>query len=106
MANDAATIMVFFNLKEGVVESDYLKWAREIDLPTVNALNSVASFEVLKGKHLMGTDTPSPWQYFEVIKLHSQQGFAEELTSDTMGKVIEQFQSFAADAHFVVTETI
>ncbi|MCG7584308.1 hypothetical protein [Photobacterium sp. OFAV2-7] len=39
------TLIVFFNLKEHVTDSDYLQWAKESDLPTVNSLESVKSYQ-------------------------------------------------------------
>ena len=106
MTEQATTLIVFFNLKDGVNESDYLHWAQNIDLPTVNALNSVASFDVYKGLSILGQDTPSPYQYFEVINLKSEAAFLDDIQSEVMTKVIEQFQAFTKDASFTSTQNI
>ncbi|GAM59258.1 hypothetical protein JCM19231_1834 [Vibrio ishigakensis] len=106
MQNPARTLMVFFNLKPETQESDYLNWAKQIDLPTVNQLKSVSSFEVFKGLSLLGQETASPWQYFEVIQIESEAAFLEDIQSPEMQKVIEQFQAFTQDAHFVSTQNI
>ncbi|WP_028117594.1 hypothetical protein [Ferrimonas senticii] len=100
------TLIVMFNLKEGVSEADYLQWAKQSDLPTVNSLNSVQSFEVFKGENLFGSNEPSPYHYFEVIKLHSVDGFAQELTTAAMQQIIAQFQAFTEDAKFVATSPV
>tara|TARA_B100000508_G_scaffold25878_2_gene18849 strand:- start:2898 stop:3227 length:330 start_codon:yes stop_codon:yes gene_type:complete len=102
----AKTIIVFFNLKDGVKESEYQQWAKEIDLPTVNKLNSVGSFEVFKGMGLFGEQKASPWDFFEVIKIHCEDAFLADIQTDVMSKVIEQFQLFTEDAIFVSTVDI
>lgn len=103
MNQQAKTLIVFFNLKEGVKESEYLKWAKETDLPTVNKLNSVSSFEVFKGMGLFGEQKASPWHFFEVIKINSEDEFLADIQTDSMSKVVEQFQIFAKDATFIST---
>ncbi|MGL5290655.1 MAG: hypothetical protein ACRC9T_01845 [Vibrionaceae bacterium] len=102
----AKTIMVFFNLKPATDRSEYLKWAKESDLPTVNKLRSVSSFEVFKGLSVFGQNKPSPWEYFEVIHIDSEEAFLSDLQTTQMQKIIEQFQSFTEDAHFIVSENI
>lgn len=100
------TLIVFFNLKEHVTDIDYLKWAKESDLPTVNSLQSVKSFEVFKGEGVFGTEDISPWQYFEVIRITSESEFISDIESEAMQKIIGQFQSFTQDATFVVSKNI
>ncbi|MGR5157741.1 hypothetical protein [Vibrio owensii] len=104
MANK--TLIVFFNLKPTTSEAEYLNWVKTVDLPTVNQLNSVSSFEVFKGESLFGQNQASPWQYFEVINIESESAFAEDIQTDVMQAVVEQFQQFTQDAHFVVTANI
>ena len=47
-------IIALFNLKPGVKMADYEAWARAKDLPTVNGLPSIKSFQVFKTKEVMG----------------------------------------------------
>ncbi|MGL5294636.1 MAG: hypothetical protein ACRC9V_12855, partial [Aeromonas sp.] len=82
MSEQATTLMVFFNLKTGTSEADYLAWARDVDLPTVNRLNSVTSFEVFKGQKMLGQQSASPWDYFEVIRIASEAQFLAEIQSE------------------------
>jgi len=103
MSQQARTLIVFFNLKTDVKEADYLKWAIDVDLATVNKLNSVSSIEVLKGMNMLGEQTASPWDFFEVIEISSEAAFLEDIQTDRMSKVIEQFQQFAKDVHFIST---
>ncbi|MGL5288605.1 MAG: hypothetical protein ACRC9N_03845 [Aeromonas sp.] len=106
MSEQATTLMVFFNLKAGASEVDYLAWARDVDLPTVNRLNSVTSFEVFKGQKMLGQQSASPWDYFEVIRIASEAQFLAEIQSEEMQQVIRQFESFAVDAHFICTQDV
>ena len=106
MSEQATTLMVFFNLKPGANEADYLAWAQEVDLPTVNRLNSVTSFEVFKGLKMLGQQSASPWDYFEVIRIESETQFLQEIQSAQMQQVIRQFETFATDAHFICTRDI
>ncbi|WP_299695086.1 hypothetical protein [uncultured Vibrio sp.] len=102
----AKTIIVFFNLKSTTDETQYLQWAKESDLPTVNKLSSVSSFEVFKGISMFGQDKTSPWDYFEIIQIDSEEAFLNDIQTQEMQKIVEQFQSFSEDAHFIVTENI
>ena len=104
MANK--TLIVFFNLKPTTSEAEYLNWAKTVDLPTVNQLNSVSSFEVFKAETLFGQNQASPWQYFEVINIESESAFTEDIQTDVMQAVVEQFQQFTQDAQFVATTNI
>jgi len=102
----AKTLIVFFNLKSTTDEAQYLEWAKLSDLPTVNKLSSVSSFEVFKGISMFGQDKPSPWDYFEVIHIDSEEAFLTDIQNEEMQKIVEQFQEFTEDAHFIVTENV
>lgn len=100
------TLIVFFNLKSTTDESKYLQWAKESDLPTVNKLSSVSSFEVFKGVSMFGQDQPSPWDYFEVIHINSEENFLNDIQTEAMQKIVAQFEEFTEEAQFIVTENI
>lgn len=102
----AKTLIVFFNLKQTTDEIAYLEWAKKSDLPTVNKLTSVSSFEVFKGISMFGQDAASPWDYFEVIHIRSEEAFLNDIQTKEMQKIVEQFQLFTEDAHFILTENI
>ncbi|RQW19565.1 hypothetical protein EHS17_15370 [Rhodobacteraceae bacterium CH30] len=106
MRNQAKTLIVFFNLKPGTSEAEYLAWARQVDLPTVNKLQSVNSFEVFKGLNILGQQSASPWHYFEVIHITSEAEFLQEIQGKEMQQVISQFQAFTSDAHFICTQDV
>lgn len=100
------TIVVLFNLKPGVSESDYQAWAKSTDLPTVNGLSSIDSFDVLKAEGLLMSEATPPYQYVELIKVNDMDKFGEEVSTDTMQKVAGEFQSFADNPLFVMTSKI
>ncbi|MGL4448021.1 MAG: REDY-like protein HapK [Shewanella sp.] len=102
----AKTLIVFFNLKSTTDETKYLEWAKKSDLPTVNKLSSVSSFEVFKGISMFAQDKPSPWDYFEVIHIDSEKAFLTDIQTEEMQKIVEQFQAFTEDVHFIVTQNI
>lgn len=98
-------IVVLFNLKDGVSVEDYERFARETDLPIVNALPSVRKFEVLKASGLLGGGK-SPYAYIEIIDLHSLDQLGQDVASETMQKVAATFRSLAEAPVFIVTEAL
>lgn len=100
-----AKIVVLFNLKPGVSAADYETFARETDLPIVNKLPSVRSFEVLKSQGLLGGGA-APFQYIEIIDLESLEQLGQDVSTETMRKVAATFQSMADNPQFIVTESL
>ena len=99
------TVVVFFNLKPGVTVADYERFARELDLPQVNRLPSVVSFEVLKCQGLMGGGA-SPYQYIEILRLRSLEQLGQDAQSPTMQKIVSTFQALADNPQFIVTQSL
>lgn len=99
------TVVVLFNLRSGVTVAEYEKFAREMDLPEVNRLPSVASFEVLKCQGLLGGGA-SPYQYIEILKLKSLEQLGQDVQSPVMQKVVSAFQALADSPQFIVTEAL
>lgn len=100
-----AKIIVLFNLKPGVSVADYERFARETDLPIVNKLPSVRSFEVLKSQGLLGGGA-APFQYIEIIDLNSLEQLGQDVSTETMQKVAATFQSMADAPQFIVTDPL
>lgn len=98
-------IVVLFNLKPGIRVEDYERFARETDLTIVNRLPSVRQFEVLKAQSLLGGGS-SPYQYIEIIDLHSLEQLGQDVASDTMQRVAATFRSMADNPQFIVTESL
>lgn len=99
-------IVVLFNLKAGVNASDYEQWARTTDLPNVNRLPSVAQFSVLRTTGLLGADAPAPFQYVELLEVKDMVQLGEDVAGETMQKVAAEFQQFADNPQFMLTERI
>lgn len=99
-------IVVLFNLKQGVSCSDYERWARTSDLPTVKKLSSVDDFELLKSGSMLGTDKAPPFEYVEIISVNNMHTFGQEVATDIMQKIAKEFQGFAESPMFILTDTI
>lgn len=100
-----STLIVLFNLKSGVDVAAYEHWARTTDLPIVNALPSVAGFEVLRTTGLLGGGQ-APFQYVEVLRLSDPAGLMTDIGTPTMQRVAGEFQEFADSPLFITTEAL
>ncbi len=98
-------IIVLFNLKDSVSVEDYEVFARNTDLPIVNALPSVKKFEVLKAQGTF-SGGPSPYQYIEIIDVHALDQLGSDVSTEAMKKVAAQFQSMAENPQFIITEVL
>lgn len=98
-------IIAMFNLKPGVRQGDYEKWARSVDLPTVNGLPSIRRFELFKTTGLFGSDERPPYKYVEIIDVRDMGQFGQDAASPVMQKIVHDFQGMA-DATFMTTKKI
>jgi hypothetical protein len=96
-------VVVLFNLKAGADVAEYESWARERDLPNVNSLDSVERFRVLRTRGLMN-GSPAPYQYVELIELHSLDGLRVDVKSELMQTVAQEFRRFADAPQFIIAE--
>jgi hypothetical protein len=99
------TLIVLFNLKNPAAVADYERWAREVDVPTAGSLSSVERFEVLKAKGLLGGGA-SPYQYVEIIRVRDMVQFGVDAATAAMQKVAAQFQAFADNPLFLLTDPL
>lgn len=100
------TIVVLFNLKPGTDSGVYEEWARARDLPTVNALDSVDQFEVLRSAGLLMSDAAPPYAYVELIRVNNMDKFGADVASEAVQKVAAEFGEFADQPLFILTEAI
>ena len=100
------TIVVLFNLKPGADREQYEAWAKSTDLPIVNGLGSVDKFRVQRATGLLGGDGQPPYEYVELIEVNDMQAFGEDVSSETIQNVAGEFQGFADNPVFVVTESL
>ncbi len=99
-----ATVIVFFNLKDGASAAKYEAWARERDSPVVNALPSVDSFRLQIARGLIGSDAASPYHYVEIIEITNLDAFMSDIATDEMVKIATEFREFADAPTFILTE--
>jgi len=99
------TVVVLFNLKQGVTPDDYEQWARGTDLPIVNALPSVKSFEVFRATGLLGGGS-APYQYVEILRFSSMDALFADIGTEKMQGIAAQFQAFADSPLFITTSVL
>ena len=100
------TIVVLFNLKPGVSPSDYEQWALSTDLPTVRQLPSVSGFDVLRSTGLLGSDAAAAYSYVELLVVKDMEQLGADVATETMQRVAAEFQQFADNPQFILTESI
>ena len=99
-------LIVLFNLADDADQAAYTAWAQATDLPTVRQLPSVDGFDVQRVTGLFGSDDPAPYQYVEIIDINSLEQFGKDVSTETMGRVASEFQSFAANPIFMLTTNL
>ncbi len=99
-------IICLFNLKEGVQPGDYEAWARGTDIPGVMALGSVQNFTVHRATGLFGSDAKPPYDYVEVIDIHSIAPFVADVSNPEFQKVAAGFGEFTDNPTFILTEDL
>ena len=98
-------IFALFNLKPGVTPETYLEWARETDLPTANALPSIDSFRLFRTTGQLGSESPPPYSFIEILDVNDMDRFGEDVTTAAMQAVAARFEELA-DVVFLTTEEI
>jgi REDY-like protein HapK len=99
-------IIVLFNLKPGADTAAYERWAHERDIPGVRALRSVDGFEVYRATGLLGSSGAPPFAYVEVIDVADMALFGTDVGSEAVQKLAAEFQQFARDPQFLLTERL
>lgn len=102
----SVTVVVLFNLKAGADVRAYEQWARTTDLPIVNKLPSVDSFEVLRTTGLLGSDAPAPYRYVEILRINDLDQLGKDVATDTMQRVVKEFGQFADQPQFMLTQSL
>ena len=101
------TLIVLFNLKEGVSAADYEAFAKELDIPTVKSLQSVSEFQVFKSLRIFGSDATPPYQYVEMIHFDSIENLVSDMGKEPkMSEIPAKFQELADNPIFIVSEVI
>lgn len=100
-----ATLIVLFNLKDAAQRAAYEAWAQATDLPTAGSLPSVDRFDLYRCAGLL-TGGASPYQYVEVLQINDMGQLGRDVGSEAMQKVAAQFQAFADNPTFILSEPI
>jgi len=98
-------LLVLFNLKPGITREEYERWAREVDLPTVRALDSIEQFDVYRIPSLLASEAAPPYRYAEVIDIGDMERFGAETATVRMREIAARFSQLA-DAQFLMTEPL
>ncbi len=101
-----AALVVLFNLKDDSAKSAYEEWAQNTDVPTVKGLHSIDEFKVYKLNQVMGSGSVPPFQYCEVLDINNMETLGPELETETMQRIAGEFQTFADNPIFIVSEQI
>ena len=99
-------IIVLFNLKSETNRLTYENWAKSVDSPTVKALSSVKGFSIHRAKSLLGSDLPSPFEFIEILDVSSIDSLLLDISTEAMQSISAQFQEFADNPKFIVTEAL
>lgn len=99
-------ILALFNLKSGVSVEDYEKWARTVDIPTVNGLGSIEKFEVFKSTGLLGSEEAPPYAYFETIDVADMDKFGTDVATEAMQKIAGEFQAMTDGLVFIMSDRL
>lgn len=97
-------LVVLFNIKNQDAREAYEKWAQTTDVPTVKGLTSINDFKVYRLNEIMGSGDKPPYQYCEVIDINDMVKLGQELATETMERVAGEFQEFADNPLFIVSE--
>jgi len=101
----ARTLIVLFNLRRGVKPGAYEKWAQKTDVPIAGGLKSVKDFKVFRAEGILGSKKKPPYKYFEILHVTSLDGLFGDIGKEPrMQKVAADFQKFADNPTFIVTE--
>lgn len=99
-------VIVLFNLKPGVTAADYETWARTRDIPGVRSMPSVDDFTVLRTTGQLGTETPAPYAYVEILEIADIEGFWTDIATDAAQAVAAEFREWADAPVFMTTEEL
>lgn len=99
-------IVAVFNLKPGISVADYEKWAKTVDIPTVNSLGSIEKFEVFKSTGLLGSEDKPPYAYLETIDVADMDQFGKDVAQEAMQKIAGEFQAMTDDLAFIMTDKL
>ncbi|HEU4970207.1 REDY-like protein HapK [Sphingomonas sp.] len=99
-------IIALFNLSQTASREDYEAWARSRDLPTVNGLSSVESFQVLRTTGVLFSGNKPPYDYVEILDVTGLDAFLADCGGDAVGALAREMSAFTDGATFITTEAL
>lgn len=102
-----ATIIILYNLKEGVTQEQYDNWIRTTDYPTMRGLSRVNSYINYRTvQPLMGEGKPSV-QYVEVFDIPDLEGFLQEdMGGSAVQQIMGEFMQYVESPEFIIAEAV
>lgn len=92
------TIINLYNLRPGISIEEFKKWSKEVDQKMVPKQKGVHSFEVIEIK---GVENGAKYQVAEIIKVDSNEVWKENLETEEMKAVLEQWDKLCDGASVV-----
>ncbi len=99
-------LIVMFNLHSDADREAYEAWAASTDMPIVRELPSVDGFTLHRVSGLFGTDAQPPYEYVEIIDINDLDTFGADVSTTTMQRVAGEFQQFADQPVFMLTDNV
>jgi REDY-like protein HapK len=101
------TLIILFNLKEGINPADYENFARELKIPGHRALKTVSEHKVFRATALWGERKLPPYQYIEVIEMETVNEYVGDIKrTKGMTNIVNRFSEFTDDSIFILTNNI
>lgn len=102
-----AYLMLRYNLKDGVLPSEFEKWVKEVDQPTMRGLRRVVSFDTWKVTGLLMGEGASSQQYFEIFEIDDLEGFgAQDMPGEAVQAIMGAFSAFVDNPEFNIAEKL
>jgi REDY-like protein HapK len=99
-----ASVIVLFNLRDGVDREEYERWARRRDSPTVNGLPSVNGFRVQRATGILGSEAEPPYEYIEILDFDDLGALTGDISAEPMQVIAAEFARYAESPVFILTE--
>lgn len=102
------TLITLFNLQEGQSAEEYEQWARTIDIPAIESLDSTNSMRLYRATGPAspeGASANTPlYRYVEVIQVNNMEQFRRDMAGEEMQKVAAAFNRMADNPTRLVCE--
>ncbi|MEM7284106.1 MAG: REDY-like protein HapK, partial [Pseudomonadota bacterium] len=72
----------------------------------VRNLPSIDGFRVFKTSGMLGNDHKPPYEYVEMIDVNNMDTFSQDVGTQTMQQVAAEFQSFADNPMFILSDDL